>query len=260
MRILVVDDEVLARKRITKLLNETGQFLAIYEASSGKEAISLINEILPDLVFLDIQMTDMTGFDVLKKIDLKKLPIVIFVTAYDSFALQAFEVQAMDFLLKPYKNSRFYNALSRGFELIKLKEKTVFQSKINKLIEFIDVEKPSVQQHNYLDKIVLKIAKKYYFIKTSQIKYIISAASYVEIFTLNNKKHVYRISMSDFIKKLSPNMFYRVNRSTILNTNQIKEVVSEGLGSFSIVMNDNTSFILTKKYKNDFLKTVNIKL
>ncbi len=261
MKILVADDEDLARKRVIKLLEETDFSKTIHESSSGKDTISAINEIEPDLVFLDIQMTDMTGFDVIEKIHPEQLPVIVFVTAYDNFAVKAFDVQALDFLLKPYKKERFFEALHRGIERIHLEEKRVFQSKVNGLIQFLKNEDIDLDESvkTYLEKVVLKVGKKYYFIPVDTIKYIVSSAYYAEIFTMDGAKHLYRISMSDFIQKLSPDHFIRVNRSTIVNLREIKEVVSEGQGDYCIVMQDNTSFSLTKNFKTPFLEATHIK-
>ena len=261
MKILVIDDEALARKRVINLLNEAEITESIFQGSSGKDAIKLIHDIQPDLVFLDIQMTDMTGFDVLKKLDVHFMPIIIFVTAFDNFAVKAFEVQAFDFLLKPFKKERFFEVLERSISKIQSEEKKIFKSKVTNLIQFLkneDNEFIKTDQH-FLERIVLKVGSKYYFIDTEDIKYVISSAYYAEIYTRDGQKHVYRISMTDFLKKLNPIDFIRVNRSSILKISEIKEIISEGLGDYSIKMNDNHVFSLTKKFKNSFLKTMNIK-
>ncbi|WP_271766004.1 LytR/AlgR family response regulator transcription factor [Aquimarina algiphila] len=262
MKIVVVDDEALARKRILKLLEESDVSTQIFEASSGKEAILQINTIQPDLVFLDIQMTDMTGFEVLKKINIDKIPSIIFVTAFDNFAVKAFEVEAIDFLLKPYKKERFLEALHRGIEKIEIEEKKVFKSKINRLIQFLSHEDSNIEKEKdmFLDRIVLKTGKKYRFVKVDEIKFIVSSAYYAEIFTVNDEKHVYRISMSDFIKRLDSEKFIRVNRSTIVCINRINEVISEGMGDYSIIMNDKKTFSVSKNFRNSFLKKMKIKL
>ena len=261
MKILVVDDEILARNRIIKLLKEINRDDDIIQASTGKEAINAIKNTKPDLVFLDIQMTDMTGFDVLRKIENIKMPIIIFVTAYDTFAVQAFDVEALDFLMKPYKKERFHNAFNRAIKLIEFNKGTEFNSKISNLITFLNNHEVNKEltNTNYLDKIVLKVGSRYHFVEVVEIKYITSSAYYAEIFTHNNEKHVYRISMTDFIKRLSPKMFVRINRSTIINYKIVKEVVSEGQGDFSVVMNDDCAFQLTKKYKNNFFKLMDIR-
>ena len=258
MKVLVVDDELLARQRVINLLKEINEDLDVCESSSGKEAIEDINEIKPHIIFLDIQMTDMTGFDVLKEINLDYTPEIIFVTAFDNFAVRAFEVQAIDFLLKPYRKERFMEAYSRAQEKIKINEKSNSENKLSGLLKYLENDPSQNQDKTYLKNIVLKLGKRYYFVECDTIKYITSSAYYAEIFTMDNHKHVYRISMTDFIKKLSPEKFIRINRSSILNMTEIKEIISEGVGDYTIIMKDGKTFSLSKTYRNEFLKTMNI--
>ena len=261
IKVLIADDEALARKRILKFLGESDIDIQIIEASTGKETIRVLNSEKPDLVFLDIKMTDMTGFDVLQKVPSENIPIIIFVTAFDTFAVKAFEVQAIDFLLKPYKKARFIEAFDRGINQIYSKSQSSFQEKVTKLMGSIhlneDFDKTS--KASYLDQVVLKLNKKYYFVNVEDIKYVQSSSYYAEIFTKENKKHVYRISMNDFMEKLNPRHFSRINRSTIINIKLIKEVVSEGLGDFSVILKDGSSFAVTKNYKSSFLYNTGIK-
>ena len=261
IKIVIADDEALARKRIIKFINESDVDCDIIETSTGRETIkALINE-SPDLVFLDIQMTDMTGFNVLEQVPSSIIPIIVFVTAFDMFAVKAFEVQAIDFLLKPYKKKRFMDAFQRALMQIEMKEQGFFQNKMLKLIhEFTTHQEGQVNtKKDYMSKVVLKKNKKYYFIKIEEINYIKSSSYYAEIFTKDNKKHIYRISMNDFILKLNPELFIRINRGTIINYHSLKEIVSEGMGDYSLVMNNGTTFSLTKKYREDFLKRTGIK-
>jgi two-component system LytT family response regulator len=261
MKILVADDEALARKRVLKLIEPLSEGNSVFEASSGKETLVQIKERQPDLVFLDIQMTDMTGFDVIEQIGKDTMPIIIFVTAYDNFAVRAFEVRAIDFLLKPFKKERFEEAYKRALEHIQNDSQKDYKNKITGFIDYLHNNTHILDNHTktYLDKIVLKIGKKYYFIDTTDIKYIVSSAYYAEIFTSDGEKHIYRISMTDFILKLSPSIFIRINRSTIINMNYMKEIISEGLGDFSIKMKDSQVFSLSKIYKTEFLQKMDIK-
>ncbi len=261
LRILIADDESLARKRIVKFLNESDINSEIFEATNGKEAITILNYNKPDIVFLDIKMTDMTGFDVLQQVPPEIIPIIIFVTAFDAFAIKAFEVQAIDFLLKPYKKQRFIEALDRSIKQLELTGKKKFQNKMSQLMEFFNEEKKKegYNRTSYLDSVVLRKKKKYYFIKTDEILYIRSSGYYAEIYTIKGEKHVHRISMSQFIEQLDPNDFSRINRSAIVAVKNIKEIISEGLGDFSIKMKDGTSFPLSKNYKQDVLKKLGIR-
>ncbi|MBX2826763.1 MAG: LytTR family DNA-binding domain-containing protein [Flavobacteriaceae bacterium] len=261
IKILIADDESLARKRIETFLEETPYEITFLQASTGKQTIDRIVNETPDLVFLDIKMTDMTGFDVLQKVPKESIPEIIFVTAFDTFAVQAFEVQALDFLLKPYKKARFLAALERGIARVQQSQEHSFREKVGELMAYISRERPMLDDlsHGYLEKIVLKSKKKYIFIPTESVSHIKACGYYAEIFTQKGNKHIYRISMTDFIDKLDPKFFSRVNRSAIVNRTFIKEVVSEGLGDFSIVMADQTAFPLSKTYKSTFLKRMGIK-
>ena len=260
IKILVADDEALARKRIVRFLTESDFSITILEASNGKETIVSLSNDFPDLVFLDIKMTDMTGFDVLNKIPTQHIPIIIFVTAFNTYAVKAFEVHAIDFLLKPYKKERFFKALKRGIEQLEMTNRKSFQLKVSELMEDFQLKKwEDKEEPTYLEQIVLKLNKKYYFVKTKDINYIKSSGYYAEIFTADKKKHLYRISMTDLILKLDPEHFSRINRSVIINKKQIKELVNEGLGDFSVILKDGNSFAITKLYKGDFLKKMGIK-
>ena len=258
LEILIVDDELLARKRIEKILATADFPLNMHFASSGKEAIAQLSNRDFDIVFLDIQMTDMTGFDVLKKTDHQAHPLIIFVTAFDHFAVRAFEVQALDFLMKPYKKERLLEALNRAVSQLRGEHRAAFRAKLSGLLGYLE-HASGLQEPEYLEKVVLKLKNRYYFVEVSDIKYITSSAYYAEIFTRDNAKHVYRISMTDFIEKLPPGKFARVNRSTIVNMEDIKEIVSEGAGDFCVVMKDQKSFGVTRIYKKEFLRKVRIK-
>ncbi|MEO0573501.1 MAG: LytTR family DNA-binding domain-containing protein [Bacteroidota bacterium] len=251
MKILVVDDEILARKRAIDLLEKLEDVEDIVEASSGQEAIKLLLDNEFDLVLLDIQMTDMTGFDVLLRIPGVDRPQIIFITAYDQFAIHAFEVRAIDFLLKPYKDDRFYESISRV--------KKTSKEKIERLIHFIKKNDTLFKNgKNAIENVVIKKRNNYYFVPVTEIKYIISSTYYAEIFTKDNKKHLYRISMSDFIKILDNN-FLRISRSTIIHKERITKIVSEGMGEYSIIMKDGKSFSLSKNYRENFLIQLKIR-
>lgn len=257
----MADDEALARQRIVKFLNEHHLSLEVFEASNGKETIIQLDAMKPDLLFLDIKMTDMTGFDVLRQVSTAEIPIVIFVTAFDSFAVKAFEVQAIDFLLKPYKKARFIESLERALKQLELKSKKDFQTKVAQLMQIFNEEsiQKGVDNNNYLETIVLKKKKHYFFLKVDEIMYIKSSGYYAEIYTEKGIKHVHRISMTHLSEQLDPGLFSRINRSSIVALDSIKEVVSEGLGDFSIIMKDGTKFTISKSYKHEFLNKMGIR-
>lgn len=259
MKILVADDEEFARKRVIKLLADTDIECHVVESSTGKETVAQIVEHRPDLVFLDIQMTDMTGFDVLGEVEESQFPIIIFVTAFDHYAVKAFEINALDFLLKPFKKDRFLVAFNRAKEQLATQNKKQYQSNLNEVIQLIQAEKTKRESANYLKKIVIKVGKKYSFVPTEEIKYVISSAYYAEIHTTENRKHLYRSSMNDLMEQLDPTQFSRISRSAIINLSKVVEVISEGQGDYTITMKDNKAFSLSKKYRTAFLETMDIR-
>ncbi|MEL6810210.1 MAG: LytTR family DNA-binding domain-containing protein [Bacteroidota bacterium] len=261
MKVLIADDEALARRRIVTLLDETNFDLTLLEASNGKETIDILVNDKPDLLFLDIKMTDMSGFDVLRQLPSEEIPRVIFVTAFDDFAVKAFEVQAIDFLLKPYKKDRFYEAFHRAVQQMELAYQGEFQEKIKRFMSAMEEGSFDALhiQSNFLEKVVLKVNKRYIFVPVDSIKYVRSSSYYAEIHTEKEEKHLYRTSLTEFCKKLDPKQFVRVNRSTILNIRCIQEVVSEGQGDYSVVMVDRTSYVVSKSYRYAFLTLLGIK-
>lgn len=258
IQILIADDEDLARKRVIKFLKEDPCDFMLFEASNGKETLEILNTKNIDLLFLDIKMTDMNGFEVLSKLPENEIPTVIFVTAFDDFAVKAFEVRAIDFLLKPYKKERFQEALQRGLFQLNFKERNIFNEKIKDLLDLFKAQYKT-QNQTYWDQIVLKEQKKYFFIEVVEICYIQSSGYYAEIFTIKNEKYLYRISLTELMERLDPKLFSRVNRSTIINRKYLKVVVSEGLGDFSLVLKSGKHFALSNSYKESFFSETGIK-
>ena len=252
---LIVDDEALARQRLVNLINDVPEISIIGECSNGKDAIKSIEKLKPLVIFLDIQMKDMNGFDVLQKIKLNVKPIVVFVTAYNEFALKAFDFFAFDYLLKPYKDSRFYKSIENVLTYIKNNNYEHYNTKLDQLITFINNEQ--VDNTNYITKLPIKLGNKVSFINTPSIKYIIASGYYAEIFT-NEKKYLLRESLNSLIESLNPENFIRIHRSTIININEIIELVNSSYGEVDVKMIDNKLFRVSKSYKKQFLKKMGL--
>jgi len=247
---LIIDDEALARQRLVNLANDVSELTIIGECATGKEAIKAINQLEPDLIFLDIQMKDITGFDVLEKITTEKKPLIVFVTAYNEYALKAFDFFAFDYLLKPYKDDRFFKSIKNILDYKSNNSYNPFENKINDLIKF--VKTTNQPANNYSEKLPIKLGNKVFFIKTSNIKYISASGYYAEIFT-DEKKYLLRDSLSNLINSLDPNKFIRIHRSTIINLNETGELINSNYGEIDIKMNDNKLFRISKSYKKTFL-------
>ena len=218
IKTVIVDDEALARTRIRRLLEDDKEIKIVGESKNGLEAVEALNGLKPDMVFLDVQMPELNGFEVLEEFDPDDLPVIVFVTAYDQYALKAFEVHAVDYLLKPFEDERFYDSLQHAKEQIKNLETNSFTSKIMNLLS-----DKSKQQEKHIERIVVKSSGRIYFVKTKDIVRIKAAGKYLEVLS-KEKEHVIRQTMTDIESKLDPSLFLRIHRSTIINIDHIKEI------------------------------------
>lgn len=242
IRTLVIDDEPLARERLQRMLRGEENVEVIGECGNGAEAVSLIKESEPDLVFLDIQMPEMNGFEVLQNLAPRQLPSVIFVTAYDQYAIRAFDVHALDYLLKPFNKERFKTALVRAREQMK-------KIGIDERAEIISSLLGDLQTKKYLEKLVLKSAGRVYFLKTGEIDWIEAAGNYIKLH-VGRETHMMRETMSGIEAQLDPNKFPRIHRSTIVNTDRIKELFPLFNGDYSLILNDKTELTVSRNYRN----------
>lgn len=250
MEILIIDDEKLARDRIRTLLEKKYENLEIKEAETPEKAIQYLKDGEPDILFLDIDLQKGSGFDVLNSITTEEKPLVIFASAHDSFALKAFEYQAFDFLLKPFKEDRFYQSFENAKKLDNIQKKERFQHRLERLLELKHKERK-------IGNLPIKLGNKTIFITVKNIKYIISDRSYVEIFT-SEGKHVMRQSLSNLIELLDPRKFTRIHRSSIINISYIQEIIHSDYSEIDIKMKDGTQFRVSRTYKRDVLNALGI--
>lgn len=249
IRTLIVDDEVLARERIASLLNKEKDIDVIGECSDGEEALQKINSLKPDLVFIDIQMPMMSGVEVIKNLD-EYLPEVIFVTAYDEYAVDAFEMNALDYLLKPFDQERFIKTLARAKQRLLAKNTIEISEKLNNLIRAFSQNKPG---EKYLTKFVIKSAGKISFINVDEINHIEAEGNYLTLHT-NNSKNLYRDTITNIAEKLNPEIFVRIHRSYIVKIENIKEMQSHFNGEYIITLKDNTKLKSSRSYKTEVEK------
>ncbi len=238
---LIVDDEPLAREKIRRLLRNENDFEIIGEAVSGEEAVEMIQAEKPDLVFLDIQMPEMNGFEVIKAIKNGAMPAVIFVTAYDKYAIKAFEVHALDYLLKPFDYDRLKSALTRVREQLETKSYGEIDEKLISLLSDLKAEK------EYPQRLVLKTAGRVFFIKTSDIDWIEAAGNYVKLH-IGKDAHLLRETMNNTEAKLNPEKFLRIHRSSLVNIDRIKELNPLFNGDYLVILQDNTELTLSRNY------------
>jgi two-component system, LytTR family, response regulator len=256
IKTLVVDDEPLARQSLRILLAGDPEVEIVGEAGSGREAVALIREHSPDLLFLDIQMPEMTGFDVLDKMDAAQVPAVVFVTAYDKYALRAFEVHALDYLLKPFDDARFEKALRRAKQQIEQREVSELSQRLVALLEdrdgARDAEKTSRPQH--LTRLLIKSAGRVFFLKADEIDWIGAEDYYVKLH-VGPKGHLLRETMNDLEARLDPQKFMRVHRSAIVNLDRVKELHQHFNGDYVVVLQDGTELKLSRS-RREHLQTL----
>ncbi len=255
IRTLVIDCEKIARDRLINLIEEVDELELIGQSYTGKEAISTINKLKPDVIFLDTQMKDIDGFDVIQRIEVKR-PLVIFVTANNECAPRAFDYFAFDFLLKPFKDDRFFKSVENIINYYNTKNYYPIENNINNLLK--NVMHYNKSSLTYCEKIPVKLGNKIFFINSKSIKYIAASGSYSEIYT-KEKTHLLRESLSNLIESLNPEIFIRIHRSTIVNLTEIRELAISNPGEVDVIMEDRKIFKVSKTYKKRFLIKMGLK-
>ncbi|KAB5489485.1 LytR/AlgR family response regulator transcription factor [Flagellimonas hadalis] len=250
---IIIDDELLARKRIMELLTDRNEFDVIAECHNGEDAIGKINELSPDVIFLDIELKGMTGFDVLRNIHSQKMPIVVFATAYDYYAVDAFNNYALDFLLKPFKNKRFHETLERILERMQHLD---YEERMKGFLDSLDGNLKKGHGSN-TKKLPIKQDNKTIFLNTDQVKYVCASSYYAEIY-IGEKKYVVRDSLKNLLHQLTDHQFIRIHRSTIINVDHILELVHSDYNEIDIRMNDLKLFRISKSYRKDTLTKLGI--
>ena len=243
--ILITDDEKPARNKIKSFLKDEKNIGEIYEAENGFRAIELINKNRIDVMFLDIQMPGMKGFEILDAIELEDKPVVIFVTAYENYAVHAFEVEAVDYLLKPYDLERFSRALKKGIE--KTRNRNLEK------IDYSEIIKKLNEGKSFVDRIIVNKSSKYFFVKTIDLYFISSNEKYVELNT-ENEKFLLRNTMNNMELKLNPEKFKRVHRSYIVNMDYIKEILPCSHGDYTITLTNGKNIKLARSYNSNIFK------
>lgn len=242
IRALVVDDEPLARRRIRRLLSRDADVEIIGDCGNGYEAINAITNHKPDLLFLDVQMPEVDGFAVLEGIDPHKLPFVIFVTAYDRYALKAFEVSAVDYLLKPFDRKRFEKALQRA----KTRLLTERGSDLNqRTLALLEELKELKARSSHVDRLLIKSAGRAFFLKTEEIDWIEAEGKYVRLH-IGRESHLLREGIGSLETHLDPKKLLRIHRSTIVNIDRVKEFQPWFNHEYRVVLRDGTALMLSR--------------
>jgi len=241
LHILIVDDEQAARKKIRAYLDDMDEDHAIAEAENGLQALEHIKSNPVDLVFLDIQMPRMTGFEVLEAVGVADMPPVIFVTAYDQFAIDAFEVQALDYLLKPFDAPRFQKAYDRALK--HLQQKNNQAALLTSLLSQIGKDK------KYLQRLIVNVGERYFFVDSRDMVFLSAEEKYVKIHTMK-ESFLTRDTLNSMEQRLDPDRFRRIHRSHIINLNFVKEMQPLSHGDYVVLMKNGAELIFSRRYRD----------
>jgi two-component system LytT family response regulator len=247
LRVLVVDDEAPARQRLVDLLRKDPQVGSILEAANGKAAVEIIGREVQDLVFLDVQMPELDGLQVIENVGAAAMPLTVFVTAYDKHAIRAFEANALDYLLKPFSDERWEAALARA--KTRHDERSIREFGRNALRMLA----ARSEAGHYLDRLVVKGGGTTRFIRVADIDWIEGAGVYVNLHVAG-KELLYRSALNELAGHLDPMRFIRVHRSAIVNIDSILELQPISHGEFEIVLKDGHRSRVSRTYRTQLEK------
>jgi two-component system LytT family response regulator len=253
IRTLIVDDEPLAREGLRVRLSREADVDIVGEAIDGDSAIDAIHALTPDLVFLDVQMPGLGGFDVLERVSATHLPVVIFVTAYDQYALKAFDVHALDYLLKPFSDARFAQALDRARQAVS-SASDADRDVDRRVAALLAARADARPAKTWLTRLPVKDRDRFLLLRIEEITWIEAAQNYVQI---HARKHEYlvRCTMADLEAQLDPAKFSRIHRSALVNLDRIREIRPAWHGDFDVILEDGTQLKLSRHYRDRLLTT-----
>ena len=241
VRVLVVDDETVARRRIRRLLAAEPDVAIVGECGDGASALQAINREQPDIIFLDVQMPELDGFEVVRAAP-AGLPGVVFVTAYDRYALRAFDVHAVDYLLKPFDRERFKQALTRAQRQLERSTGGDLERRLTAIVQDL---KPA---RTRADRFVVKSGGRIFFVRTAEIDWIEAAGNYVKLH-VGNDSHLIRETMNAVEARLSSDMFVRIHRCHIVNIEQVRELQPWFNGEYVVFLKNGTRLTLSRGYR-----------
>lgn len=249
IRTLVVDDEPLARQRLRTLLGPDPDLELIGECGDGRQAVTAVQQLKPDLMFLDVEMPALDGFEVLHALAGVALPVVVFVTAHDRYALRAFEAHALDYLLKPFDKERFAQALMRAKNQVRLGQAAGIEDRLRSLLQTVEERRPLPE------RLVVKSAGRVSFVRVAEVDWIEAAGNYVRLH-LGKEEHLLRESLGGLEARLDPRRFVRIHRSTIVNIDRIRELRPTFHGDYQVVLKDGAELTLSRSCRDKLQKSL----
>lgn len=255
LRTMIVDDEVLARENVLALLRDDPEIQIVAQSSNGTQAITAILEHRPDLLFLDIQMPGMTGFEVLAGLPATALPQVVFVTAYDHFALQAFEVQAVDYVLKPFDRARFSTALARAKASVRLRDRNGFARQLDDIMSSLNrlkmdtppVAPAATRQQEEDNRLFVRCDGEILVLAPDEIFWIESEGDYVRLHTAEKARFV-RMPLQKMMAKLPATHFVQIHRSTVVNLRHMRKASTAPFGEYMVELTNGKKLKVTRTF------------
>jgi two-component system LytT family response regulator len=238
---MIAEDEPLARERIRTLLVDEPDVDIVAECADGRSAVDAIREHDPDLVFLDVNMPELSGFDVIQEVGADAMPPIIFVTAYDQFAVQAFDAHALDYVLKPFDEDRFRTAVERARETLNRRMTGALDQRLTDLLQ-------GLARPHYVERLAVKSGGKIIFLKTDEVTWIGAEGNYARLHA-GKRSYLMRETMSNLESKLDPVRFIRIHRSTIVSTDAIAELEPLFQGDYVVVLRDATRLTSSRGYR-----------
>ncbi len=247
VRVVIADDERLARQKMRMLLEPEPSVTVVAECQDGRQTVSAINCFHPDLLLLDIQMPDLDGFQVLSEIPEQEMPLVIFTSAYDQYAIRAFEAHALDYLLKPFDQERLHQAISRARLDLMKSENREMTHRLMELLSRLKSGTPATAEDGQ-DRLVIKAKGRVIFLDLEEIDWVEAAANYVRL-NVGKESYLLRETISRTSERLNPTEFIRIHRSTIVNVRKIKELIPVNSGEYVVVLKNGKELSCSRGYR-----------
>jgi two-component system, LytTR family, response regulator len=246
VRAVIADDEPLARRKLRILLDSEAEVQVVAECQNGGQTVSAIRTCRPDLLLLDIQMPDLDGFQVLSEISREEMPVVIFTSAYDQYAIRAFEAHALDYLLKPFDQGRLHQAIERArFELRQSKDRQITHRILDLLSQMKSDKQPVPESEG---RLVIRTKGRIVFLNLEEIDWVEAAANYVRL-NIGKESYLFRETISRTSERLNPNHFIRIHRSVIVNVRKIKELIPVNSGEYIVVLKSGKELSCSRGYR-----------
>jgi two-component system, LytTR family, response regulator len=246
IRTLIVDDEPLARSRVRRFLAGEEGVEVVGECEAGREAVEAVRELKPELVFLDIQMPELDGFGVIEAVGPARMPAVVFLTAYDRYALRAFDVHALDYLLKPYTRERFRRSLARARRLLSSRGAGA-DGRLASLVESLG------REQRYLEWLTVKSAGRVFFLRVDDLEWVEAEGNYLRLHAAGGGSHLLRETLNGLASRLDPRKFLRIHRSTLVRAESVRELRPTPGGDYEVLLRDGTRLTLSRGYRDRVL-------